>query len=706
MQRRDEILAKKEKLAELRRQRAEREQKQKELSHRENNGEAAPEIALRPPPRFTDRKDLDNIVDGLLGGKHASSGVQAGASSPSGRRTRLTSTAGTPQTPIESTIESLPKTPQVQTTSVATQTLSTTPISVNYEFIPTAQQAPEVISYSKAIQTSDVGSPPRRKQSIEGLSHSDSDSSHSLSRSPRKLKRRGRKEREREEELRQNLRREIEEELKAAQKKQVPDTAPTEPKYPVRPLTAEELNAVTASDDFLDFVEKSSKVIERALDQDYNVLTDYGLEGTGGEESDEDEAYSKAKGKRGRRIRQITQFYDERWSKKRMISDIDFSQRFPELLLASYTKNPSAPADPAGLLQVWNMHLRSRPEYTFHSTSDLLTAQFSPFHPSLLIGGTYSGQILLWDTRSRSKLPSQKTRLTGAANGGHTHPVYSIATVGTQNANNIISCSTDGVVCGWTADMLSKPQDYLILTAPAPSKTEDLSPLCMGFPAADPTSFLVGTEEGTIYPCHRYERAGAGAGTDPRLRYKGHTAPVTSLDFHPARGPIDFGDLFLSTGLDWSVKLWKSRPASSTSVAATSVTGAPGSNGEVVKPLLDLPREDVVYDAKWSPSKPGVFSAVDGAGNVEVWDLVVETEVPVARTSPEANKLAQGAFAAKSLNKVAWETKDGKRLATGGAAGVLSVFEVGSALSGENVRTEEWTGMKRLTGRLERGGGR
>ncbi|KAL8906795.1 MAG: hypothetical protein Q9171_006124 [Xanthocarpia ochracea] len=705
MQRRDEILAKKAKLAELRRQREERERKQKELSHRDGNNEAPSEIASPPPYRITDRKDLDNIVDDLLGGKRASLGAQAGTSSPSARRNLPTYTARVSQTFTDENIEPSAKASQIQTVSVATQTLSTTPISVNYEFVPTTQHVPEVVSYSKAIQTSDSGSPPRRRRSTERLSHSDSDSSHSLSGSPRKLKRRSRRERERDEELRQNLRREIEEELKAAQK-QVADSASAEPKYPARPLTDEELHAVTASDEFLDFVEKSSKVIERALDQDYNVLADYGLEGVAGEESDEDDAYGKAKGKKGRRIRQIAQFYDERWSKKRMISDIDFSLRFPELLLASYTKNPSAPADPAGLLQVWNIHLRSRPEYTFHSTSDLLTAQFSPFHPSLLIGGTYSGQVLLWDTRSRSALPSQKTPLTGAANGGHTHPVYSLATVGTQNANNIISCSTDGVVCGWTTDMLSKPQDYLILTAPAPSKTEDLSPLCMGFPAADPTSFLVGTEEGTIYPCHRYERAGAAAGTDGRLRYKAHTAPVTSLDFHPARGPIDFGDLFLSTGLDWSIKLWKSRPASSTSVAASSIAGVPGSNGEIVEPLLDLPREDVVYDAKWSPLKPGVFSAVDGAGNVEVWDLTVDTEVPVARTSPEVNKQAQGGFAAKSLNKVAWEAKEGKRLATGGAAGVLSVFEVGSALSGENVRTEEWTGLKRLTGRLERGGGR
>ncbi|KAL8705819.1 MAG: hypothetical protein Q9201_001106, partial [Fulgogasparrea decipioides] len=675
MQRKDEILAKKAKLAELRRQREERERRQKELSQQEKTGEASGEVASTPPTRTRDRQDLDSFIDNLVGDRRSSLAHQAGTASPSARRSRPTSTAELTYTAIDVATEPPVKAPQVQTISVGTQTLSTAPVSVNYEFIPSQLTPPEIPSYSKAIQTSDLGSPPRRRTSLSRFSGSDSDSPHSLTRSPRKSKRRSRREREREQELRQNLRKEIEEELKAVQTAKS-DAPPSEPKYPARPLTNEELNAVTASDDFLDFVERSSKVIERALDQDYDVLADYAQDSVAEAESDEDDMYGKSKSKKGRRIRQIAQFYDERWSKKRMISDIDFSPRFPELLLASYTKNPSAPTDPAGLLQIWNLHLHSRPEYTFHSTSDLLTARFSPFHPSLLLAGTYSGQVLLWDTRSRSPLPSQKTPLTGAAGGGHTHPIYSIAVVGTQNANNIISCSTDGVLCGWTMDMLAQPQEYLSLRAPPPSKTEDMSPLCMAFPPADPTSFLVGTEEGTIYPCHRYDRAGAVAGTDTRLRYKAHTAPVMSLDFHPARGPIDFGELYLSTGLDWSIKLWKSRPASSTSVAASapSATGATASNAEIITPLLDLNREDVIYDAKWSPQKPGVFAAVDGAGALEVWDLTVDTEVPVSRVSPEANKVAQlqggGAFAAKSLNKVAWEEKEGKRVGVGGAAGV------------------------------------
>ena len=105
-------------------------------------------------------------------------------------------------------------------------------------------------------------------------------------------------------------------------------TIPTGPaNFPARALTDEEANAVTASEDFLDFVERSSKVIEKALDQDYDVLADYALDGADGIDEDEDEGYGSSTGKKGRRIKQVAQFYDERWSKKRMISDMCFSPK-------------------------------------------------------------------------------------------------------------------------------------------------------------------------------------------------------------------------------------------------------------------------------------------------------------------------------------------------------------------------------------------
>ena len=86
--------------------------------------------------------------------------------------------------------------------------------------------------------------------------------------------------------------------------------------------------------------------------------------------------------------------------------------------------------------------------------SDVLTVTFSPFHSNYIFGGTYSGQILLWDTRSKH-LPVLKTPLSAA---GHTHPVYAMSMVGTQNAHNLITSSSDGTVCSWLVDMLAQPQ--------------------------------------------------------------------------------------------------------------------------------------------------------------------------------------------------------------------------------------------------------
>jgi dynein intermediate chain len=170
-----------------------------------------------------------------------------------------------------------------------------------------------------------------------------------------------------------------------------------------------------------------------------------------------------------------------------------------------------------------------------------------------------------------------------------------------------------------------------------------------------------------------------------------------SVDFHPARGPVDLGDLVLSSSLDWSVKLWKVRAP-----AATSTLGGVGAVGEgTVAPLMEFMREDVVYDATWSPVKPGVFSLVDGAGWLELWDITIETEEPVARISPSPRKDGR-TMLSKSLNKVTWEQQEGKRLATGGIDGSLTVFEVGPDLGGkESLKNEEWTNVKKLINRVE-----
>lgn len=631
------------------------------------------------PGRGDKREEIELLINSLVGESRPVS-VSTGAASPAHRGSRPNSVLSAGE--LSGDISELasqangqiaaPSQPQVLTT-VALQTVFECPPS----------PVKEIFSYSKGVQTTDEWTPPpTRARAISELP--EDDDLTGVPSTP--TKRQSARAKLREEELRQNLRKEIEEELKATL-----DGSVATSNFPARKLTDEELNAVTASDDFVDFVERSTKVIERALDSEYDILADYSLQVH--ELDDDEEQAGNVAGKGRRRVKEVIQFYDERWSKKRMVSSIDFSPKFPELLLASYTKNPSAPHDPDGIVQVWSANLRDRPEFVFHAQSDILSAKFSPFHPNLIIGGTYSGQVLLWDTRAKSA-PVQKTPLTGS---GHSHPVYSVDIVGTQNANNIISVSTDGNLCVWSVDMLAQPQESLTLTNPHPTKFDDVAPTTMAFPAADPTYFLIGSEEGPIYPCHRYDRAGAKAGIDSRVAYKGHAAPVMSVDFHPPRGPVDLGDLVLSSSLDWSVKLWKVRAP-----AATSTIVEP--QGTAVAPLLELVREDVVYDAAWSPVRPGVFALVDGAGNLEIWDLSIETEIPITKISPSQRKEGR-TMLSKSLNKVAWEPSEGRRLATGGIDAAVTVFEVGPDLGGKDgVRSEEWSSVKKLVARLEAGG--
>ena len=49
------------------------------------------------------------------------------------------------------------------------------------------------------------------------------------------------------------------------------------------------------------------------------------------------------------------------------MTDVQWSMRFPELLLGSYNKNTANINESDGLVLVWNVHLLERPEFVLHS---------------------------------------------------------------------------------------------------------------------------------------------------------------------------------------------------------------------------------------------------------------------------------------------------------------------------------------------------
>ncbi|XP_017792590.1 PREDICTED: cytoplasmic dynein 1 intermediate chain-like [Habropoda laboriosa] len=407
----------------------------------------------------------------------------------------------------------------------------------------------------------------------------------------------------------------------------------------VRELSEEEKQMIILSEDFQRFLDRTSRIVERALGESIDIYTDY--MGTMDGEDGIDE-------KSNQRLSLNRSFFCERWSRKRCVTSLDWSPQFPELLAASYGNNDDTPNDADGVCLVWNTKFKkTTPEFIFHCQSPVMSCTFARFHPNLILGGTYSGQIVLWDNRVQKRTPIQRTPLSASA---HTHPVYCLNVVGAQNAHNLISISTDGKMCSWSLDMLSQPQEILELHT---KQSRPIAATCLAFPHGDVNNFVIGSEEATVYSACRHSTKAGVLET-----YEGHQGPVTGISAHAVPHGIDFSHLFLTSSIDWTIKLWSLKET---------------------KPLDSFEHNgDYVYDVAWSPTHPALFAAVDDSGRLDLWNLNQDTEVPTASV------VINGCPA---LNRVSW-TPSGLHVTVGDDSGKIWVFDVAEHLA--HPRMDEW----------------
>ncbi|PPQ79682.1 hypothetical protein CVT25_003256 [Psilocybe cyanescens] len=639
--RRQEIEAKRAKLAELRKARADRQRGEVERKQEQVAGPS------------TSKKDVDDLVNALVGTR---TGLDSGEMTPSssmpgtpslghhitlpGIASGISPRSGSGRASRQSDFTdrlsgggsiAVPGSSNAATDNVIERAMTprTFPVLVDIEQELFEYPQKERVIYNKEVQTTSIETGPSADYEAE---------------------------------IRQRIAKEREIEVeRAARDKELDEESvklDQEIEQEIRELSEEERASILAAPEFLEFVEQSSKIVQRALNDGYDYIRDYTVNAeSGGDDSE------------GKRVKRVCEFWDERYGKNRSITDIDWSPKYPELSVASYNKNSAALNEPDGIVAVWNLHMLERPEFVFHSQSDVLSVTFSPFHANLIFGGTYSGQILLWDTRSKH-LPVLKTPLSAA---GHTHPVYAMQMVGTQNAHNLITSSTDGTVCSWLVDMLAQPQETLELVHAGHNKTAEVSITTLDFPDNETTTFWVGTEEGNVYQANRYDRAGAKAGLNQYDVYKGHAGPVMGMHFHPLVGPVDFSDLFLTSSVDWTVKLWRAKSLSK-----------PSTTPHTISPIYSFDEaDDYVYDVKWHPAHPAMFGTVDGSGKFDLWNLNTDTEVPVVSTTVGTGR---------SINKLQWDRKEGRRAALGGSDGRLYIYDIGDmALP----RESEWTDMQK-----------
>ncbi|KAL9881299.1 cytoplasmic dynein 1 intermediate chain isoform 10-T13 [Glossina fuscipes fuscipes] len=413
-----------------------------------------------------------------------------------------------------------------------------------------------------------------------------------------------------------------------------------EEKKEIKELSEDQKQMIILSEDFQKFVLRAGRFMERALSENVDIYMDY-IGGGDSEEANDEKSHA--------RLSLNRVFYDDRWSKNRCITCMDWSSHFPELVMASYHNNEECPNEPDGVVMVWNTKFKKQtPEDVFHCQSAVMSTCFAKFNPNLILGGTYSGQVVLWDNRVQKRTPIQRTPLSAAA---HTHPVYCLQMVGTQNAHNVISISSDGKLCSWSLDMLSQPQDTLQLEQ---SQKKAIAITCMGFPANEINSLVMGSEDGYVYSASRH-----GLRSGVNETFEKHLGPVTGISTHYNQSSPDFGHLFLTSSIDWTIKLWSLKDP---------------------KPLYSFEdNSDYVMDVAWSPTHPALFAAVDGSGRLDLWNLNQDTEVPTA------SAIVEGSHA---LNRVSW-MPNGQHVTVGDDGGKLYVYDVAEHLAQPS--RDEWS---------------
>lgn len=242
---------------------------------------------------------------------------------------------------------------------------------------------------------------------------------------------------------------------------------------------------------------------------------------------------------------------------------------------------------------------------------------------------------MLWDLRGKS-IPVMRTAL---AEKGHKFPVYSLAVVGTAISHSIVSASNDGLICTWDLKNFNEP----VTSEEVQDKTKtNYNVTCLAFPRGDSGELYFGAENGAIYSWELQKDE------KESRAYEGHTSHVTGLSINRGESAALLKGMFLSSSLDWSVKLW-SRQAS--------------------RPLWTFEHsDDYIYDVQWNPANGSLFACSNNEGNVHLYNLTEDFDQPQVDLKVE-----------RAINKLQW-SGDGARLLCGDCDGNLHVLGLDSRL--------------------------
>ena len=258
------------------------------------------------------------------------------------------------------------------------------------------------------------------------------------------------------------------------------------------------------------------------------------------------------------------------------------------------------------LSYVWDVHNPNFPDMDLVPASPLCCIEYNPKDTHVMIGGCYNGLLQYWDDRKGSAAQE-----SSPIEKSHRDPVYDVAWLQSKTGTECATVSTDGQLLFWDTRKLGEPLEGMPLQQGTEGAT--MGGVTLSYdPAAGPTNFLVGTEQGTVLLCKRKSKSPAD-----RIGavYPGHHGPVYALERNPF-----FAKNFLTVG-DWTARIW---------------------NDDLRTPIMTT-KYHAAYltDGCWSPTRPGVFFTTKMDGTFTLQALLQHPPVAHAPTRPQKGRAAR-----------------------------------------------------------------
>ena len=306
-----------------------------------------------------------------------------------------------------------------------------------------------------------------------------------------------------------------------------------------------------------------------------------------------------------------------------------------DLLAVSYGDTAPVPINPGGLVLFWSLKNPTYPERVIRTRHGVTALHFSSIHPNMVAAGTHDGSVMIWDLRRPSDTPVLRSGSSVSSHNDqkHTDIVWETRWVDQgpdkQPPELLVSVSSDGNVLQWSLkkgleQMLLMPLKRIAnpyLGANCVYKHKEgivfrkSSGFCIDFPRHDPSTYLVGTEDGLVHRC-------STSYNEQYLdTYYGHSGPVYRVRCNPF-----MSHAFLTCSADWTMKLWTTKPP-------------PGHPPET--PLLTFQSTDLyasVNDVIWAPQNSTSFAAAMDDGRIELWDLAEKPLDPIVVHYPQEDK--------------------------------------------------------------------